>query len=147
MRITRLKLSAAPLAILMAVCLAGLVAGCGGLISDIDLFPSGSGQETATDSAAVGSGLGVVAVRDLPPEAVTTLHLIESNGPFPYAQDGSVFHNYEGILPKKAAGYYHEYTVGTPGSPDRGARRIVAGENGESYYTDDHYNSFRRVVE
>ncbi|TFH36080.1 MAG: ribonuclease N1, partial [Dehalococcoidia bacterium] len=67
--------------------------------------------------------------------------------PFPYAQDGTVFHNYEGLLPKKADGYYHEYTVSTPGSPDRGARRIVAGGSDERYYTDDHYNSFRLVVE
>jgi ribonuclease T1 len=49
-------------------------------------------------------------------------------------------------LPAKQLGYYREYTVVTPGSPDRGARRIVAGAGGEIYYTDDHYDSFREVL-
>src|SRR5262245_16537764 len=74
-----------------------------------------------------------------------TLALIENGGPFPYAKDGSVFGNREGRLPQHASGYYREYTVATPNSPDRGARRIVAGEGGEIYYTRDHYGSFLQL--
>jgi ribonuclease T1 len=74
-----------------------------------------------------------------------TLALIDAGGPFPYRQDGTVFSNREHLLPAEAHGYYHEYTVPTPGSPDRGARRIVMGGQGEAYYTDDHYRSFWRI--
>ena len=63
------------------------------------------------------------------------------------SQDGIEFQNREGILPDMPAGYYHEYTVVTPGSPDRGARRIVTGPAGEMYYTGDHYDSFQRIRE
>jgi ribonuclease T1 len=92
------------------------------------------------------SGLATVKAASLPPEARTTLKLIEANGPFPYSRDGVVFSNLEKILPKQTKGYYHEYTVVTPGSKDRGARRIVAGGKGERFYTDDHYASFKEVV-
>ena len=97
-----------------------------------------------------------VALSELPPEARQTLQLIQRGGPFPYAhKDGSTFGNFEKQLPPKARGYYHEYTVPTPGSRDRGARRIIAAEgrsgdvatSGEYYYTDDHYRSFRRIRE
>ena len=81
-----------------------------------------------------------------PPEAADTLAFIERGGPFPHRQDGSTFQNREGILPDAPRGYYREYTVETPGSPDRGARRIVTGRDGERYYTDDHYDSFRFIV-
>jgi ribonuclease T1 len=81
----------------------------------------------------------------LPTEARETLERIEAGGPFPYKQDGRVFHNRERLLPAKERGYYREYTVRTPGARDRGARRIVAGRNGEYYYTEDHYRSFRRI--
>jgi ribonuclease T1 len=83
----------------------------------------------------------------LPPEARQTVALIKVGGPFPYQRDGSVFHNREGLLPKHSRDYYREYTVKTPGAKDRGARRIVAGQGGEFYYTDDHYRSFRRIIE
>ena len=83
----------------------------------------------------------------LPPEAVATLEAIERGGPFPYDRDGTVFQNRERLLPERPRGYYREYTVITPGSRDRGARRIVAGGQPPEtyYYTDDHYRSFRRV--
>ena len=83
----------------------------------------------------------------LPPEAVATLEAIERGGPFPYDRDGTVFQNRERLLPERPRGYYREYTVETPGSPDRGARRIVSGGDPPEvyYYTDDHYRSFRRV--
>jgi ribonuclease T1 len=93
----------------------------------------------------------VVAVRDLPKEAQQTLVLIKQGGPFSYPKDGSVFRNYEGVLPKQKRGYYHEFTVKTPGARNRGARRIVSGgdpaTSGEYYYTDDHYATFRRIKE
>lgn len=92
------------------------------------------------------SGLPVVALADLPPEAAATAELIEAGGPFPYDQDGATFENREGRLPARERGYYREYTVPTPGSEDRGARRIVAGTNGEMYWTADHYDSFAWIV-
>lgn len=96
-------------------------------------------------SARAGSGPAVRAA-DLPSQARDTLALIASGGPFPYVQDGAVFTNREGLLPREPSGYYHEYTVATPGSADRGARRIIAGSGGERYYTDDHYSSFLEVL-
>jgi ribonuclease T1 len=87
-----------------------------------------------------------VSLKTLPEEAKQTVVLIGSNGPFPHPQDGAVFGNREGGLPKRERGYYREYTVKTPGSRDRGARRIVAGKSGELYYTEDHYRSFRRII-
>ena len=92
-----------------------------------------------------------VLVADLPPEARRTLVLIRQGGPFPYRKDGTTFGNRERLLPLKRRGYYTEYTVPTPSSRDRGARRIVAGGDpvlsDELYYTDDHYASFRKIRE
>ena len=96
---------------------------------------------------AAAASSGEVALRDLPPEARETLSLIRAGGPFHYARDGVVFSNREGLLPKHARGYYREYTVPTPGVRGRGPRRIVAGRDGELYYSDDHYRSFRRIIE
>jgi ribonuclease T1 len=84
---------------------------------------------------------------ELPKEAQKTLKLIKGGGPFPYKRDGVVFGNFERRLPAKERGYYREYTVPTPGSRDRGARRIIAGRKGEYYYTDHHYRTFRRIRE
>lgn len=81
----------------------------------------------------------------LPAEAVETLRLVDAGGPFPHQRDGVVFENRERLLPAHERGYWREYTVPTPGSDDRGARRLVVGRAGEVYYTDDHYASFRRV--
>ena len=82
----------------------------------------------------------------LPVEALDTLRRIEAGGPFDHRQDGGTFQNRERLLPSQRRGYYREYTVETPGSRDRGARRIVTGGDPprEYYYTDDHYESFRR---
>lgn len=104
-----------------------------------------SEEPTATSSVATdGSGgdLPVVAEDRLPLEARDTLELIDAGGPFPYDRDGVVFENREELLPDQEQGYYTEYTVPTPGADDRGARRIVAGEGEEFYYTADHYRSF-----
>jgi len=83
----------------------------------------------------------------LPPEAIVTLELIERGGPYPYRRDGTIFQNRERLLPDRPRGYYREFTVETPGSPNRGARRIVTGGDPPEvyYYTDDHYRSFRRL--
>jgi ribonuclease T1 len=101
----------------------------------------------ATPTSAIDpvSGLPFVNLADLPPEAADTVAVIQADGPFPYSQDGVVFQNREGVLPAEPTGYYHEYTVKTPGSPDRGARRIVTGSDGAMYYTGDHYASFERI--
>jgi ribonuclease T1 len=81
----------------------------------------------------------------LPAEVGETLALVDRGGPFPYRRDGVVFMNREGRLPQHGQGYWHEYTVPTPGSADRGARRLVVGRDGEAYYTGDHYRTFRKV--
>jgi ribonuclease T1 len=92
------------------------------------------------------SDLPTVTYADLPPEAHETIALIEAGGPFPFSRDGITFQNRERLLPRHPEGYYREYTVITPGASNRGARRIVMGEGGEMYYTDDHYESFREIV-
>lgn len=97
-------------------------------------------------------GAAEVAVSQLPPEAQRTQQLIRDGGPFPYSKDGTVFGNRERLLPRAPRGYYREYTVPTPGSRDRGARRIVCGGPKPSapaacYYTDDHYASFRLIAQ
>jgi ribonuclease T1 len=90
--------------------------------------------------------MATIRESQLPAEARHTLALIDKGGPFPYARDGVVFGNLERLLPRHPRGYYHEYTVKTPGSRDRGPRRIVTGQGGEFFYTEDHYNSFRAVL-
>ena len=98
-------------------------------------------------AAAAFSGMGDVKAGALPPGARETIALIRNGGPFPHARDGVAFGNREKILPRRERGWYREYTVKTPGARDRGARRIVAGRDGTLYYTDDHYRSFRRILE
>ncbi|MFD4561395.1 ribonuclease domain-containing protein [Streptomyces sp. NPDC058469] len=108
------------------------------------LLPVGC-SSTATSGSTV-TDTATVKLSQLPAEALRTVALIDRGGPFPYAKDGVVFGNYEKLLPQQKRGYYHEYTVRTPGSRDRGARRIVTGQDGGIYYTDDHYKSFRTVL-
>ena len=96
--------------------------------------------------------LATVRLADLPPQAQSTERLIRAGGPFPHAKDGAVFGNRERVLPRRPRGEYREYTVRTPGSRDRGARRIVCGGKQATapdacYYTDDHYASFRRIAQ
>lgn len=74
-----------------------------------------------------------------------TLALIDRGGPFPYRRDGATFGNRERRLPQQPNGYYREYTVPTPGAKNRGARRVVKGRNGETWYTRDHYKTFIRL--
>ena len=94
---------------------------------------------------------GTVGLSNLPSEAQSTYRLVISGGPFPYPKDGVVFGNRERQLPLQRRGYYREYTVPTPGVSHRGARRIVCGGEVPTppetcYYTQDHYNSFQRIV-
>ena len=138
-----------------------LLAGCATTTVDARV-PVGGDDATATSTASSPAvptepyadlapaepttSLATITVATLPPEGVETLELIEAGGPFPYEQDGATFGNREGILPTQPKGFYAEYTVVTPGSDDRGARRIVAGDDDSRFYTDDHYASFREVV-
>jgi len=85
--------------------------------------------------------------KQLPKEAIETIALIRKGGPYPYQRDGVTFGNREKILPARERGWYREYTVPMPGERTRGARRIVAGRDGTLYYSDDHYRSFRRILE
>lgn len=108
-------------------------------------LPGGAvAREVAPKPAPAAASVGVA---ELPSEARETLRLIERGGPFPYRRDGVVFGNREHRLPLQQHGYYREYTVPTPGSRDRGARRIVAGASNERFYSGDHYRSFRRIRE
>jgi ribonuclease T1 len=112
------------------------------------LIPSAPAKETAPPSAAIAP----VALASLPQEAHTTYRLIHAGGPFPYSKDGTVFGNREKLLPRRPRGEYREYTVDTPGSKNRGARRIVCAglppeRPSECFYTSDHYASFKRIVQ
>jgi len=124
----------------------GLAVGAAAAIAIFGLAPvDGFGEQAATAG-------GVVSLTELPPEAKATARLIRSEGPFVHAKDGAVFGNRERRLPAHRRGYYREYTVPTPGERDRGARRIVCGgmrpaDPEACYYTDDHYASFRRIVQ
>jgi ribonuclease T1 len=153
---------------LLALLLLGVLLAGGYLVSAIrsdGSAPSGSGPATTASAGRSGAvatasngrsgevaspsraadGLATVRSADLPPQARQVLRLIDAGGPFPYPQDGSVFGNVERLLPVQPRGWYREYTVPTPESPDRGARRIVAGRDGARYYTGDHYESFARI--
>jgi ribonuclease T1 len=108
---------------------------------------TGDGHTTGRpNTAQTTASVAAVAVSELPPQVATTVHLIQRGGPFPYPDnDGVVFHNFEHRLPSEPDGYYHEYTVPTPNSPDRGIRRIISGADGGFWYTDDHYETFEHV--
>ncbi len=104
----------------------------------------------AAMAQSAASGQYGVSEASLPAQARTTLERIRQGGPFPFAKDGIVFGNYERQLPRNVRGYYHEYTVTTPGARSRGARRIVCGGPRRTpdicYYTHDHYASFQRIA-
>ena len=108
-------------------------------LTDPSAEPPRGDRPAAVASAA---GLPMQALSQLPPQAGQVWQLIQHGGPFRYRQDGVVFGNREGHLPPRQSGFYHEYTVPTPGAPDRGARRLITGGAAELYYTGDHYVSF-----
>ncbi len=109
------------------------------------------GPERGFDASQLAS----IRISQLPPQGREALAAIHAGGPFASRRDGIVFGNRERILPQRPRGYYAEYTVPTPGERTRGARRIIAGRgdtgdfrnSGEYYYTDDHYQSFRRILQ
>jgi guanyl-specific ribonuclease Sa len=105
-------------------------------------------QTASPPAPAPARATGPAAARPafLPPEADAVLEAIADGGPYAYRQDGNVFQNREGRLPRRSRGYYREFTVPTPRSPDRGARRIITGGDPpvEYFYSDDHYRSFHR---
>ena len=129
--------------VVLVVLHAGRQGGSGGS-GERSAGQPGAGQ--AARSTVGASGLSTIRLGSLPAQARRTVELIAAGGPFPYPRDGAAFSNREGILPGRAYGYYREYTVVTPGSSDRGARRIIAGQGGEEFYTDDHYASFQEIV-
>lgn len=122
---------------------AGLIAVVGLVGFQASALSAAPAPTTVQAPCGDTSGFQKVDLSALPKEATDTVNLIKQGGPYPYPQDGQVFSNREGILPKCDSGYYHEYTVKTPGSDDRGARRFVVGNGGEYFYTEDHYESFR----
>lgn len=127
--------------------------GDSGEAAEAPVADDGSGESDADSGDAPDeplqsqSGLPPISIDDLPDEAIDTLYLIDSDGPYPYDKDGSTFQNREGILPDEPRGYYREFTVDTPGLNHRGARRIVGGDGGELYYTSDHYDSFSEIAD
>ena len=155
--------------LILAACLAVVMVGCGPQaavpasptqvtqsatpatsLASAQPIPSDDPAPTSTDSPSLSttdpvSGLPFIDPADLPPEALDTLGLIDQDGPFPFDRDGVSFQNREELLPDERGGYYREFTVITPGLSHRGPRRIVAGEEGERYYTADHYESFERI--
>ncbi|MEU9251669.1 ribonuclease domain-containing protein [Streptomyces sp. NPDC048270] len=146
-------------AVFLCAALVGAV-GCGGkeaaspaaassgAVSGAAPSAAPSAARSAAPSAVPGWAKGMATVRAdaLPQQARDVLALIDKGGPYPYRQDGTVFGNFEKALPRQKRGYYHEFTVRTPGERDRGARRIVTGQGGEFYYTDDHYDTFKAVL-
>ena len=116
----------------------------------------GQREQAASDTPAASgaqqrSAPAAVTKAQLPGEAAETLRLIKAGGPFPFGEDGVLFRNSAVLLPQHPRGYYHAYTVRTPGSADRGQRRIVCGgprkQTSDCYYTDDYYVSFKRITE
>ena len=107
-------------------------------------------SDDAAARAPHGTDLPAVSIGSLPAEARATYQLIHAGGPFPYEKDGTVFLNRERLLPPKNRGHYREYTVKTPRSRNRGARRIVCGGPPKApqdcFYTADHYASFSRIT-
>lgn len=112
-----------------------------------------NGANAASNQAGGQGAVGVVAFAQLPEQAQKVIGMIQGRATFEHRQDGQVFGNREGVLPKQPRGYYQEFTVPTPGASNRGARRVVSGQgrtgdaatSGEYYYTADHYRTFARV--
>lgn len=135
------------LALLAGVLLALTVAACGSA-SDSSTRAGRAGTAASSGASDPASGLSWINESALPAQAAHTLAEIRQGGPYDYPRnDNVVYHNNNGVLPHHRDGYYHEYTVRTPGSRTRGPRRIVTGSDGEMYWTADHYNHFARIRE
>jgi ribonuclease T1 len=111
------------------------------------LRPQATSPPAPTPPTSTG-GLPSCALTTLPAQAADTVRVIRAGGPFPFPRnDGVVFGNREGHLPGQQRGYYHEYTVPTPGAHNRATRRIITGGAPlthplQYFYTADHYDSF-----
>ena len=137
-----------PLIALIVLVVALLIGYLVNAVRDDHSSPPPRPMGSVSSGAAGGSlsGSRPVPLLSLPPQAAQTVRLIRAGGPFPYpTNDGVVFHNNEHELPAHPDGWYHEYTVPTPGSSDRGTRRIITGKDGTYYYTGDHYETFEIV--
>ncbi|MDQ0661509.1 ribonuclease T1 [Arthrobacter ulcerisalmonis] len=108
---------------------------------------SAAAKQSSPQRRTNPSSLPEIRESALPADGRRVLGLIRAGGPFQFSQDDQVFGNFERVLPVRDRGYYREYTVPTPGESDRGARRIVAGNGGEKYYTGDHYETFKYIAE
>ncbi|SAL13845.1 guanine-specific ribonuclease N1 and T1 [Caballeronia peredens] len=121
----------------------------GASASQAAVQPVQAASDTLAASGAQRGAPAAVTRAQLPGEAAETLRLIKAGGPFPYSEDGVLFRNSAASLPEHPRGYYHAYTVRTPGATDRGQRRIVCGgprkQTRDCYYTDDYYASFKRI--
>lgn len=115
------------------------------VIGPSTLLAGSAHAATTTTITVLPSSIGDVCQSDLPSQADDTLNLIAEGGPYPYPEDGEIFYNDEGLLPTETDGYYHSYTVVTPGSSNRGTRRVITAEDGTDYYTSDHYASFDEI--
>ncbi|MBO0874407.1 MAG: hypothetical protein J2P19_13520, partial [Pseudonocardia sp.] len=153
-------LSRVPFALLICLCAGALLASCSGTGSGAPAKSSnvvvpdtgpliGAGSPSPgcpapnqTTPGATESNLPLRSLCALPPEATEVWEKIKTGGQLPSAKDGTVFDNNERLLPQHARGYYHEYTVPTPGSKDRGSQRLITGQGHELYFTADHYESF-----
>ncbi|MGJ3192568.1 ribonuclease [Paenarthrobacter nitroguajacolicus] len=151
---SRSKLVAFAGLVIAVVVLVVAMVGGGGLTAPSTAPPSSvqtttpePGTAPTAPVVANPSALPTINASQLPKEGRQTLALIAKGGPYPYDRDGVNFGNFEGLLPKKSGGFYKEYTVPTPGESDRGARRIIVGKDAAKYYTPDHYESFKFIVE
>ncbi|MGO4147764.1 ribonuclease domain-containing protein [Paenarthrobacter sp. YAF11_1] len=143
---SRSKLVAfAGLVIAVVVLVVAMVGG--GALTAPTTTPEPGPASSSAAAVANPSTLPTINASQLPKEARQTLALIAEGGPYPYKEDDGNFGNFEGLLPKKSGGFYKEYTVITPGKQNRGARRIIVGKDAAKYYTADHYESFKFIVE
>jgi ribonuclease T1 len=143
---SRIVRTGAAVSLLSALVIGGQATATAATSQATSPTPTSAATLNSPDIAVAPLDFGDICYSALPPEAYDTLDLIAVGGPYPYPEDGGVFENREGLLPSQDIGYYHEYTVETPGSDDRGARRIVTGDSyQEDYYTADHYESFDLV--
>jgi ribonuclease T1 len=130
---------------LLVLVLLGVLLAGGYAVQALRSDPAAPGGPVPTAGATPGSSLRHVTLGSLPTQAAQVYRSIQSGGPYRYDRDGIVFENRGTPLPKRSGGYYHEYTVPTPGESDRGARRLITGRGGELFYTADHYASFVQV--
>jgi ribonuclease T1 len=136
------KAGPAPAAALALAMVIGAASACSSPAGAASAHRFAIGGVACSATSAPPPGVPVLTVAQLPAQAVTTLRLIAAGGPYPYSEDDTVYGNYSGALPRQHYGYYHEFTVVTPGSATRGARRVVTGADGADYYTPDHYSTF-----